>query len=84
MATTTTTNVSQSASEKPDVAQASRDVDEAPMKPDELVMDAAAKGQATSGYETLTVWQTVKKFKAASLACFFAAFSAGTDGYQLA
>lgn len=83
MASNTDTNT-KLVSEKPDVAHVNRDVDDTTMKPDELVVDAAAKGQATSGYENLTVWQTVKKFKAASTACLFAAFSAGTDGYQLA
>ncbi|EEU37614.1 uncharacterized protein NECHADRAFT_53594 [Fusarium vanettenii 77-13-4] len=57
---------------------------EAPIKPSEIVEDAVAKGQVTSGYETLTNWQTVKKFKLVSLVCFLAAFSAATDGYQVA
>lgn len=57
---------------------------EAPVKPSEIVEDAVAKGQVTSGYETLTNWQTVKKFKLVSLICFLAAFSAATDGYQVA
>ncbi|KAF2008744.1 general substrate transporter [Aaosphaeria arxii CBS 175.79] len=45
--------------------------------------DAAAKGQALSGYESLTRWETVKTFKIATLVCFAAAFSAATDGYQI-
>ncbi|KAI5197087.1 hypothetical protein AUEXF2481DRAFT_43028 [Aureobasidium subglaciale EXF-2481] len=44
---------------------------------------AAALGQAASGYENLTLWQTVRVFKVATLVCFLAAFSAATDGYQI-
>jgi hypothetical protein len=44
--------------------------------------DAAAKGQLVSGYESLSVWQTVQKFKMAFLVCFAATFAASTDGYQ--
>jgi len=44
---------------------------------------AAAVGQAASGYEDLTPWQTVKLFKVATAVCFAAAFSAATDGYQI-
>ncbi|TEA12032.1 MFS transporter fmqE [Colletotrichum sidae] len=57
---------------------------ETPMKPAELVSEAIAQGQITSGYETLTLWQTVKKFKLVSIVCFLAALSAATDGYQVA
>jgi hypothetical protein len=64
------------------VAEAREDV-EAPMKPAEIVVEAADKGQATSGYETLSLWQTAIKFKWASLYCFLAAMSAAADGYQL-
>jgi hypothetical protein len=46
--------------------------------------DAAAKGQLVSGYESLSVWQTVQKFKMAFLVCFAATFAASTDGYQSA
>jgi hypothetical protein len=53
------------------------------IKPSESVVDAVARGQATSGYETMTLWETVKTFKVASIACFAAAFSAATDGYQI-
>ncbi|RSH89648.1 hypothetical protein EHS25_002199 [Saitozyma podzolica] len=45
--------------------------------------DAAAKGQLVSGYESLSVWQTVQKFKMAFLVCFAATFAASTDGYQI-
>ncbi|KAL6712618.1 hypothetical protein ACN47E_000495 [Coniothyrium glycines] len=51
--------------------------------PKDVVVDAAARGQAASGFETLTPWETIKTFKWASLACFAAAFSAATDGYQI-
>ncbi|CAH0024995.1 unnamed protein product [Clonostachys rhizophaga] len=53
------------------------------LKPTEVVIDAATKGQAVSGYEHLTLWETVKTFKIATLICFAAAFSAGNDGYQI-
>jgi hypothetical protein len=56
---------------------------EVAFKSSELVLDAAARGQTTTGYENLTLWQTVKTFKVASLVCFAAAFSAATDGYQI-
>ncbi|CAK7218381.1 hypothetical protein SBRCBS47491_003490 [Sporothrix bragantina] len=49
----------------------------------DAVLDAALMGQARTGYETLTPWETVKTFKISSLACFAAAFSAATDGYQV-
>ncbi len=49
----------------------------------DAALDAAAKGQATTGYEHLSIWETVKHFKVASLICFAAAFSAATDGYQI-
>lgn len=51
--------------------------------PKELLEDAAAKGQAVTGYEELTIWQTVKTFKIATAVCFAASFTAGTDGYQM-
>ena len=56
---------------------------EAPKEPGDINLNAADKGQAISGYETLSVWQTAVKFKYASLACFFAPLSAAADGYQL-
>jgi hypothetical protein len=45
--------------------------------------NAAIRGQAATGYETLTLWETVKTFKVSTAACFLAAFSAATDGYQI-
>lgn len=51
--------------------------------PKDVVADAAARGQAASGYESLTPWETIKTFRWATVACFAAAFSAATDGYQI-
>ncbi|KAL2209240.1 general substrate transporter [Sarocladium strictum] len=56
---------------------------ETPIRPAEVAVEAADKGQATSGYEDLTLWETVSKFKFASIYCFIAAMSAAADGYQL-
>lgn len=53
------------------------------IKPTEVAIDAAVRGQATTGYETLTFWQTLTTFKLSSAICFAAAFSAATDGYQI-
>lgn len=49
----------------------------------DAVVNAATKGQATTGYETLSLWQTAVTFKFSTLVCFAAAFSAATDGYQI-
>ncbi|KAH6711365.1 putative transporter [Leptodontidium sp. 2 PMI_412] len=49
----------------------------------DAVADAAVQGQAITGYESLTPWETVKHFKMATAICFAAAFSAATDGYQI-
>ncbi|KAL2831035.1 general substrate transporter [Aspergillus pseudoustus] len=46
--------------------------------------EAAAQGQGTTGYESLSIWQTAKKFKMNALICFLVTFSAATDGYQIA
>jgi len=53
------------------------------LKSSDAVADAAIRGQAITGYEDLTPWQTVKQFKMATALCFAAAFSAATDGYQI-
>lgn len=53
------------------------------LKTSDVALDAATKGQVTSGYETLTPWETVKTFKVATAMCFAAAFSAGSDGFQI-
>ncbi|KAH7129952.1 general substrate transporter [Dactylonectria estremocensis] len=49
----------------------------------DLNSEAAAAGQGVSGYETLTIWETVKMFKFNSFVCSLVAFSAATDGYQI-
>lgn len=54
-----------------------------PLDAKEASAEAAAKGQALSGFETLTLWQTVKAFKVCTFTCFMVAFSAATDGYQI-
>jgi hypothetical protein len=46
--------------------------------------EAAAQGQGTTGYESLSIWQTVKTFKMNAFICFLVTFSAATDGYQIA
>ncbi|KAL2803248.1 general substrate transporter [Aspergillus granulosus] len=46
--------------------------------------EAAAQGQGTTGYESLSIWENVKIFKMNALICFLVTFSAATDGYQIA
>lgn len=62
----------------------SHDHVETALKHDDLAAEAVAQGQALSGYENLTFWETVRTFKMASLVCLLSAFSAGADGYQIA
>ncbi|KAF5624687.1 general alpha-glucoside permease [Fusarium tjaetaba] len=62
----------------------SHDHAETALKHDDIAAEAVAQGQALSGYEHLTFWETVRTFKMASLVCLLAAFSAGADGYQIA
>lgn len=50
----------------------------------ELESDATTKGQGLTGYESLTVWETIKKFKLNAFICMLASVSAATDGYQIA
>ena len=50
----------------------------------EEVIAAAERGQAATGYEHLTPWETIKLFKTSTAVCFAAAFSAAADGYQIA
>jgi hypothetical protein len=52
-------------------------------KVSDVALDAATVGQAASGYENLTPWETIKAFKVCTLICFAMAFSAATDGYQI-
>ena len=58
-------------------------VEEGHITSKEANMEAEARGQGISGYETLTIWQTVKAFKVCTATCFLVAFSAATDGYQI-
>jgi hypothetical protein len=51
--------------------------------PKELTSEAAARGQGLSGYEELTPWETLMKFKLNSIVCLAATLSAATDGYQI-
>jgi hypothetical protein len=51
--------------------------------PKELTSEAAARGQGISGYEELTPWEIVKKFKMNGVICFAVTLSAATDGYQI-
>ncbi|KAJ4237546.1 hypothetical protein NW757_013282 [Fusarium falciforme] len=53
------------------------------LKPSAIAQDAAAKGQATTGYENLTILQSVKTFRRTIVFCTLAAFSAAADGYQI-
>ncbi|RSL50195.1 hypothetical protein CEP54_012051 [Fusarium duplospermum] len=50
---------------------------------DQLTSSAEAQGQGLTGYEHLSIWQTIKKFKLASTICFVAAISAAAEGYQI-
>ncbi|KNB17715.1 hypothetical protein FOXG_15486 [Fusarium oxysporum f. sp. lycopersici 4287] len=51
--------------------------------PKELSSEAADRGQGISGYEGLTPWETIKKFKMNAAVCFAVTLSAATDGYQI-
>jgi hypothetical protein len=48
-----------------------------------VAYDAETRGQGVSGYETLSAFQTVTKFKIAAFVCFLVTFSAAADGYQI-
>ncbi|KAI8660344.1 MFS domain-containing protein [Fusarium keratoplasticum] len=67
----------------PEVAEHQEVADEAAHSPKDLNSEAAARGQGVSGYEELTPWQTVMKFKMNCLICTAMTISAGTDGYQI-
>ncbi|KAB5546914.1 sugar transporter [Coniochaeta sp. 2T2.1] len=58
-------------------------VEDGRMDSKEALAEAAAKGQGVSGFETMSVWETVKAFKVVSAVCFIVCFSAATDGYQI-
>lgn len=53
------------------------------LKHTDAAIDAATKGQALTGYEHLSLWETAKTFKICAACCFAAAFSGGNDGYQI-
>ncbi|SPO00282.1 probable MFS alpha-glucoside transporter [Cephalotrichum gorgonifer] len=69
--------------EKPAIEPRRGDEIEDVDSPKGLAAEAAAKGQGVSGYETLSLWETVKTFKVNAAYCFLVAFSAATDGYQI-
>lgn len=69
--------------EKPAAGARRDDEIENAENPKGLAVEAAAKGQGVSGYETLSLWETVKTFKVNTAYCFLVAFSAATDGYQI-
>lgn len=48
-----------------------------------LSNEAAAAGQGVSGYETLTIWETARKFKYNTFICSLMAVAAAADGYQI-
>lgn len=60
-----------------------RDDADAEMTAKDVVVDAAVRGQAATGYEKLTLLETIMTFKVSTIVCFAAAFSAATDGYQV-
>jgi NADH:ubiquinone oxidoreductase subunit F (NADH-binding) len=66
----------------PDVVHAETVNDDA-IPNDKALQDAATRGQGLTGYETLTPWETMKKFKACTAYVFIAAIAAGADGYQI-
>lgn len=69
---------------KPDVSQHDNPADnEHGITRKDLALDAASKGQGVSGYETLSLWETVKAFKVNAAICLAVTFSAATDGYQI-
>ncbi|UPK93075.1 hypothetical protein LCI18_004010 [Fusarium solani-melongenae] len=69
---------------KPDISQHDNPADnEHGITRKDLALDAASKGQGISGYETLSLWETVKAFKVNTAICFAVTFSAATDGYQI-
>ncbi|KAH7136976.1 general substrate transporter [Dactylonectria estremocensis] len=71
--------------EKTDPVEARLDdqIESSPAR-EQVAADAVTKGQAATGYETVSLWDTVRTFKIATACCFAAAFSAGADGYQMA
>ncbi|GFF22106.1 general alpha-glucoside permease [Aspergillus udagawae] len=68
--------------EKPPAVEHVETSDDAPVK-GHAAVDAATRGQAMTGYEHLSVMETIKTFKLVTLICVAMAFSAATDGYQI-
>jgi hypothetical protein len=66
----------------PDVVHAETVGDDA-IPNDKALQDAATRGQGLTGYETLTPWETMKKFRACTAYVFISAIAAGADGYQI-
>lgn len=53
-------------------------------RPKDAILDAATRGQGLTGFETMTPFETFKKFKWCTFYAAIAAFAAGADGYQIA
>ncbi|KAH7024103.1 general substrate transporter [Ilyonectria destructans] len=66
-----------------DIVEHREAADEAAHESKNLSSEAAARGQGLTGYENLSVWETVKAFKMNALICFLVTISAATDGYQI-
>ncbi|KAH8893632.1 putative MFS alpha-glucoside transporter [Thozetella sp. PMI_491] len=52
-------------------------------KPNDVVLDAFDRGQATTGFENWTLLETWTRFKKAVLICFACALIGANDGYQV-
>jgi hypothetical protein len=74
-----TTNTPDFVKETPTPSAEHRDV----VDGNPLEKEHAASGLGLSGYETLSLWETVKAFKMTTFVCFMMCFSAATDGYQI-
>lgn len=68
--------------EKVDVHHAETDHLETNVTKHDAQDNALAQGQVESGFESLSILQTIKHFKMACLVCGMATFAAATDGYQ--
>ncbi|WVR08375.1 hypothetical protein IAU60_005430 [Kwoniella sp. DSM 27419] len=69
--------------EKPDIVHAESQLPDRELGYTDAKEDAYNHGQMATGYETLTIPQTVNKFKWAFAYCFLATFAGATDGYQI-
>ena len=52
-------------------------------KPAQIIFEAETRGQVLSGYEDLTVWQTMKAFPMPTFYCVIPSIAAAADGYQV-